>query len=123
MADPIDPSKTQLARRDAGPLGSGSGPGLGGMVSQLFGSTNNYRQGAPTVDPNAYQYGGQAGGAQQAANRYRTQAEQAQNRQGVSVDYGQANQDRNMALESRQGQSSLANAMAMRASGQTPSIA
>lgn len=90
--------------------------GIGGAVSDLFGSTNNYSANAPTVDPNAYQYGGQAGGAQQAADRYRSQAEGAQNRQGVQADFSQAN-------SARGSQASLAAAMQARASGQMPSIA
>jgi hypothetical protein len=95
--------------------------GLGGFVSGMFGSTNEYKAEGPKVDPGAYQYGGWEGGANEAASRYRNQADQAQGRQGVQAnvvgtDYSQAN-------ASRQGQSSLAQAMNARAMGQTPSVA
>lgn len=94
---------------------------IGGFVSDIFGSHNKGNQGkyamqAPQVDPNAYRYGGTPGGADEAANRYRGQAEAAQGRQGVQVDYSQAN-------ASREGQAGLAAAMRARAMGQTPSVA
>ncbi len=110
-----------LGRYSAGVSNSSNGQGLGGVVSDFMGSTNRYEANAPEVDPNAYQYGGQPGGAQEAANRYRGQAEGAQNRQGVQA--GVVNTDYSQANAARQGQSSLANAMNMRAMGQTPSIA
>lgn len=102
--------------------------GLGGFVSGVFGSKNKFKAQTPQVDPNAYQYGGNAGGANEAANRYRGQAEGAQDRQAtqaqnVGVNYGQANQDRNLSMQARQGQSALASAMYGRATGATPSIA
>ncbi len=68
------------------------------------------------VDPNDYQYGGRPGGAQEAAARYRAQAEGAQGRQGVHVYTGDSDQTRGSAL-------SMADLMARRARGETPSIA
>lgn len=102
--------------------------GLGGFVSGLFGSENKERAKGRQVDPNAYQYGGAPGGADEAANRYRQQAEGAQVRQAtqaqnVGVDYSQANQDRAQQQQARQGQNSLAAIMANRATGGGPTIA
>jgi len=102
--------------------------GIGGLGSRLLGGRNAFEAKGPQLDPNAYQYGGQQGGADEAANRYRQQAEGAQGRQAtqaqnVNVDYGQANQARSQGMQARQGQAALASAMYGRASGQTPSIA
>jgi hypothetical protein len=97
--------------------------GLGDFVTGLFGSKNKFRATQFETDPNAYQYGGQPGGADNAANRYSRQAEEAQNRQGDQVNYGQANEDRNMQLQARQGQGQVANMMLQRAMGGVPSIA
>ncbi len=96
---------------------------IGSMVSDLFGSTNRYQAEQAKTDPNAYQYGGAPGGADEAANRYRQQSEAAQNRQAVQANYTQADQDRAMQQQARQGQATLAGAMQARAMGQTPSIA
>ncbi len=77
----------------------------------------------PQLDRNNYSYGGTPGGADEAAGRYRQQAEQAQLRRGEQVDYGQANQDRAMGMQARAGQAGIADLMAARARGQVPSIA
>lgn len=97
--------------------------GIGDFISGVFGSKNKERAPEVEVDPNAYQYGGRAGGADEAANRYRGIGEGAQNRQGVQVDYGQANQDRALALQARGQQGQVADAMMARAMGRTQSIA
>lgn len=89
--------------------------GIGDWVSGVFGSENKERAKAPELRDGAYQYGGWSGGAHEAASRYRNQSDQAQKRQGVQANYGDAN-------ASRQDQSSLAGAMRMRAMGLTPSI-
>jgi hypothetical protein len=96
--------------------------GLGDFVTGIFGSENEFKAYAPKAKKKAYEYGGQKGYAQETADRYRAQAEQAQTREGVNVNYGQATQDRGLGLQARQGQASMANLMAQRASGQTPSI-
>ncbi len=68
------------------------------------------------VDPGAYMYGGSKEAAGQAAARYQGLAEQAQQRQGEVVNYGQAEQTRNSAM-------GMAGLMEARARGQVPSIA
>lgn len=90
--------------------------GIGDWVSGVFGSENKAFANTPETDPNAYQYGGRAGYAQETADRYRSTAEQAQSRQGVTADSLQAD-------KSRASQQTMANAMKQRALGQTPSIA
>lgn len=93
------------------------------FVTDIFGGDNEHEVKEYKVDDNSYEYGGAAGGADEAANRYRSQAEGAQGRQGVQVNYDQANQDRNLGMQARAGQSRLAGAMEARAMGQVPSIA
>ena len=101
----------------------GIADGIGDFMSSIFGSKNKYQQPVPQVDPNAYQYGGQPGGADEAANRYRQQAEGAQGRQGEQVNYGDAQADRSANAQARMGMQGMADQMAMRARGQLPSIA
>lgn len=69
-----------------------------------------------SIDDSNYLYGGQVGGAAQAANYYQGAAAGALQRQGVNIDYSQADQSRGNAL-------SMADLMAKRARGETPSIA
>ncbi len=102
--------------------------GLGDFISGIFGSTNEFEAKAPELDKSAYQYGGTAGGADEAAGRYRGWADNAQNRLASQAQYGgadqsQANWDRAQAGNARQGQQTIADAMGRRALGQTPSIA
>lgn len=98
------------------------GKGIGGFISSIFGSDNEHE--SENVQPDAmnYMYGG-AGGADAAANRYRNTAEQAQNRQGVNVNYSQANLDRAHGMQARRQQAGMADLMARRARGEVPSIA
>lgn len=96
---------------------------IGGFVSDIFGSKNKTRAVTPTTDPNAYQYGGAQGGADEAANRYRYGAESSQNRQGAQAGYAGADAAYEQAQGSRANQASLASRMAARAAGKTPSIA
>jgi hypothetical protein len=70
-----------------------------------------------------YQYGGWAGGAHEAASRYAGQGQAAQGRQGEVIDYSRADWDRQQAGYSRNAQVSMADMMARRARGETPSIA
>lgn len=101
--------------------------GLGDFITGLFGSKNKSnagdQTGAPEVDPNAYNYGGDPGGAAAHAAAYGATSGNAQNRQGVGVDYSQANWDRQNSGQARVGQQQLADAMSRRAMGQVPSIA
>lgn len=101
---------------------------IGGFVSDIFGSKNEEHANAPQVDPNAYQYGGHQGGADEAANRYRQQGEGAQTRQAEQAQFQQANYDdanfaRAQQQAARSGQAQAANLMMRRAMGQVPSIA
>lgn len=97
--------------------------GIGDWVTAAVGSKNKAKVAAPQVDPNAYEYGGAKGGADEAAARYRYEAEQSQGRQGEQINYGQANWDRRLAQGARQQQGQMANMMEARARGQVPSIA
>lgn len=102
--------------------------GIGDFVSNLFGSTNKATTKAPTVDPNAYQYGGAPGDAARSAANYANQASAAQGRAApqaanVGVDFGQANSDASQAQQARQGQSAMANVLGQRATGGAPTIA
>lgn len=73
-------------------------------------------------DPNRFNYGGQAGGADAAANRYRAQAEGAQQRQGVNVNEYQTNADRSTGLGARGDAQQMADMMRQRAMGKAPLI-
>lgn len=90
--------------------------GIGGFVTSITGGKNKTNVKAPELDPNAYEYGGQAGGARVQAGAYGNTAANAQGRDGAQVNYGQTNADR-----AQQGQ--VAAMMYRRAAGQTPSIA
>ena len=89
---------------------------------------NEERVDTPAVDPNAYNYGGREGGAAEDANRYRQNAANAQQRQAAQANltqanYAQADQDRALGLQARQGQNQAAGLTLSRALGKTPSIA
>lgn len=96
--------------------GAASGVGKTDMRAGGFDQTKAY-------DPNRFEYGGVAGGANAAADRYRWGADHAQTRRGEQVDYTQATQDRYLQLQAREGEKALARAMQARAMGQVPSIA
>lgn len=91
--------------------------GLGDLVTSIFGSENKER--APIIQPDAnrYAYGGDPLEAELTAARYRQQAEGAQNRQGVQVNYDQANWDRARGLQARGQQQDMYGLMARRAQG------
>jgi hypothetical protein len=104
--------------------------GIGGLFTTLMGSKNQFKATPTEIDRNNYNYGNTPGGADEAAGRYRGQAEGAQGRQGVQVDFSQADQDRGMAmgardlsLASRDDERGIAAMMAARARGDVPSIA
>jgi len=96
---------------------------LGGFVSDIFGSKNKVHADAPKVDPNAYQYGGNPNGANEAAGRYQATGENAQGRQGAQAGYRGADMAYQQGQQARAGQASLASRMDARAAGQVPSIA
>lgn len=97
-------------------VGAALGIGKNTTNVQNFGTTSQY-------DPSKFEYGGRAGGADDAANRYRFGAEQAQTRVGEHVDYGNALGQRQNSLYARQGQEGIAGLMDARARGLVPSIA
>jgi hypothetical protein len=99
------------------------GKGIGGFISSVFGSENEEKAAAPTVDPNAYNYGGTEGGADEAANRYQANARYAQQRTAAQADYGQANASTRLGLQARGDMNTVGQAQLSRALGQTPSIA
>jgi len=69
---------------------------------QAFGSGGNQPPGAPAQNPNAFQYGGQAGGAQAAQAGYATQQQQAQNAKAAQVSnpYAGANRQTTQGVQS-----------------------
>jgi hypothetical protein len=78
----------------------------------------------------AFEYGGEKGKAAADAAYFRQKAEESQNRPGVQVDYGRANQwdlaagdQRANSLQARGSQLGMADLMARRARGEVPSIA
>ena len=83
--------------------------GLGDFVSNIFGSTNEFQAKAPDLDPNAYQYGGHAGGAEEAAalqgaraQRSTVTANQLQAQQGQM--FGRGNESLDQAGQARNEQ-------------------
>lgn len=70
-----------------------------------------------------FQYGGHAGGAFEAANRYNQAGIWGQSRPGERIDYSGANYDRQQAGNSRAEQGNAMGLMRARAYGQVPSIA
>jgi hypothetical protein len=70
-----------------------------------------------------FEYGGWAGGASEAASRYAKLGADAQGRAGESLALGAVNDDRNANAQARGNQMSIAQLIADRASGKTPSIA
>lgn len=97
--------------------------GLGDFVSGLLGSKNKAKAANPTVDPNAYQYGGRPGGAAAMAGHYRGIADQAQTRGAEQANTGETAWDRQAAYGARMGQQGMAQMMDARARGLVPSIA
>lgn len=69
----------------ASAAGAGAGVGKNRKSTFNFGQNEQY-------DKNRFEYGGQPGGAAAASQGYTQRADAAQNRQGVQVNYDQANQ-------------------------------
>lgn len=96
---------------------------MGGIVSSIMGSDNEFTAKSREVNPNSYEYGGHANGARIESENMKRLANQAQDRQGVGINYRDANYDRTMGQWARNDQNSMAGLMAARARGQVPSIA
>lgn len=74
-------------------------------------------------DPNKFEYGGVAGAAQQQANYYKNNAEQAQYREAAQADYTATEEDRARALAMRGQQEQALDLQRQAALGQAPSVA
>lgn len=92
----------------------------------------NQSSSAPSAPPTqkSTDWGGTANGAQQAVQRYQGMGADASQRQGVQINYGNANQDRSDAAQARQmqqgaygQQQNAANMYQNMANGQGPSLA
>ncbi len=79
--------------------------------------------GPGVVDRSAFNYGGSATGAQDAAAKLTDQGIHGQARAGEQIDVNNANQDRAAAGDARGAQLRMADMIAQRAMGRTPSIA
>lgn len=94
--------------------------GIFDAVGEFFGTKNEEKatpfQQTQNYNPNAFQYGGQEGGAEHAAQGYGLMGRQAQGRGGVGINAVQADY-------SRGGMNQAAGLMMARAQGTTPSIA
>lgn len=85
--------------------------------------SDGYKEPTSGFDANRYEYGGQAGMAQQQANYYKAGAEAAQLRDGVQADYTMTNEDRARALAMRGQQEQALDLQRQAALGQAPSVA
>lgn len=104
--------------------------GIGGFLTKILGSENKARATGRDVDSRSYDLAGDPNFANELASNYTDQADAIRGRQGVQVDYGNANNARAKAMvdraqqqQSRAGQQQVANLSLARAMGQTPSIA
>lgn len=102
----------------AGTVGVAGGAGVGrnNTPPRTFDQTGGY-------DPNRFNYGGTAAGANEDAARYRGLASGAQYRDGAQANYDYAHQEYLRGLQARSGQDAAAQLTLNRALGQTPSIA
>jgi hypothetical protein len=94
-------------------------------ISKFFGTTNESTATPFTANPHFDSFASQFGnyGAENYKEGREQQARQIDARQATLANYGQANQDRQMALQAREGQLQAGGLMMARATGQTPSIA
>lgn len=92
--------------------------GLGDIISGIFGSHNKEAEEVKPyqTDPNAYQYGGHPGGAQQQASIYGNTAHGYT--QGAYNNFGAAEGDRGAAYQARDQQQDALGLAAQRAHGQ-----
>ncbi|MBX3198236.1 MAG: hypothetical protein KF894_08835 [Labilithrix sp.] len=113
----------------AGQLGKGLGPALGyftgvGKVKRQAGGfydpTGERQTG---YDANASNWAGYKGGLRDYSANLASERNRVENRAAFQADYGQAHDDRARGLEARSGAVSMADMIAARARGETPSIA
>jgi hypothetical protein len=117
------------------PIIAGALAGLGSIAGgALAASSGSYRS-APAwgawgehgqihgYDSDKFEYAGRAGGAEEQANYYRSQAENAQGRQAAQADYTVTNEDRARALAMRGQQEQALDLQRQAALGQAPSVA
>jgi hypothetical protein len=117
----------QLAGQVGGYAGGLFGGGIGGTgglmggVGKLLG-TNSTVPGYQ-VDPNAYQYGGHAGGADEAQQAYEKLGQQLQSRQGATIDQSLTAEDRFRQQQLMGQEGGLAKTFQDQMSGKAPSLA
>jgi hypothetical protein len=97
-------------------VAAGTGVGKDTKRTQAFGTTSQF-------DNNRFEYGGKPGGALAAAQGYTQRADNAQNRQGVQINYDQANQQLAQGQAVRAQQAQTADLMMQRATGGAPLVA
>jgi hypothetical protein len=103
--------------------------GIAKMVQGMTGGQNPYKarsfsnDASSGYDPNAKNYGGQPGGAQQYSNEMRLNAGGADARNAPLANYGETQAFNNQAALARGGQQQATNLIMNRATGATPSIA
>jgi hypothetical protein len=115
MAVPLSPE--QQAQIEAMKAKLGGNPAMSNLVGNTATEAATTANAMTGYGQDAhYQYGGWAGGAHEAANRYAGMANAAQGRTGEVVNTAQSDQTRGQAM-------SMADLMAKRARGETPSIA
>jgi hypothetical protein len=104
----------------AGAVGAGIAAskkvGMNQTATKNFGQSGQY-------DPNAFQYGGAPGVAQQDVSRFQQAAGASAGRAATQADYGMANAYANNANTMRGAQLDAAGLMMARANGSVPSIA
>ncbi|MCW5835536.1 MAG: hypothetical protein KIS78_24255 [Labilithrix sp.] len=113
----------------AGQLGKGLGPALGyftgvGKVKRQAGGFYDPDGSRQTgYDADASNWGGYAGGLRNYSANLASERNRVENRAAFQADYTQANDDRARGLDARAGATSMADMIAARARGETPSIA
>lgn len=104
----------------AGAIGAGTSLAL--KTGQNARRATNIQQ-TPWYDPNASNYNGRAGGLQAYGRQSDAREAAVEARGPYQADYGAANYDRGLGLGARTQAHNVANMMAYRAAGLTPSIA
>jgi hypothetical protein len=106
--------------------GAAAAAGVGGASATDIGRNTRNPQNfgdSPHYNKHRFYYGGYAGGADEASNRYKRWGEAAQDRQAAQADYSQSNWDRQQAGYARADEGNALRMMRDRASGAVPSIA
>jgi hypothetical protein len=92
---------------------------VGGAISNAF----TAQGGAPAQNPNAYQYGGYAGGAQAAQQQYQNAGNAALNQAAPTVNNAYGTADRSQTSGVMQGEQGLQNFYAGQMNGTGPNLA